>query len=49
VELAQFARIASVPTACADPTIRELLTRIRVAVAGDLTARYPGAWPVVWR
>jgi 2-methylcitrate dehydratase PrpD len=29
-----------------DPAIAELLRRVRVTVADDLTAKYPAAWPV---
>jgi len=46
VDLAQFAADRFGPDGVRDPAVREMLTRIRVAVAGDLTARYPGAWPV---
>jgi 2-methylcitrate dehydratase PrpD len=28
------------------PSIRDLLPRIRIAIAPDLTAKYPAAWPV---
>jgi 2-methylcitrate dehydratase PrpD len=40
VTLAQFT-----PQRLADPAIRDLLTRIQVTVADDLTAKYPQAWP----
>jgi 2-methylcitrate dehydratase PrpD len=33
------------PRRMADPAIAALLERTRVTVAGDLTARYPAAWP----
>ncbi len=40
VTLSQFA-----PQRLADPAIRDLLTRVQVTVADDLTAKYPQAWP----
>jgi 2-methylcitrate dehydratase PrpD len=34
------------PDGVRDPAIFELMRRIRVVVAADLTAKYPAAWPV---
>ena len=44
--LEQFADERFGPEGVRDPAIADLLRRFRVTVAEDLTARYPGAWPV---
>jgi 2-methylcitrate dehydratase PrpD len=46
VGLEQFAEERFGPDGVRDGAIVELLRRTRVAVADDLTARYPAAWPV---
>jgi len=43
--LEQFADGRFGPEGVRDPAIADLLRRIRVTVAEDLTARYPTAWP----
>ncbi|MCC6315279.1 MAG: MmgE/PrpD family protein [Thermomicrobiales bacterium] len=45
VGLAQFAPERFAPEGTTEPTIAALLSRVRVAVDPDLTARYPAAWP----
>lgn len=44
--LEQFADARLGPDGVRDRAIAELLRRIRVVVADDLTAKYPAAWPV---
>ena len=44
--LEQFADGRFGPDGVRDRAIAELLRRVRVVVADDLTAQYPGAWPV---
>ena len=44
--LEQFSDGRFGPDGVRDRAIAELLRRIRVIVADDLTAKYPGAWPV---
>jgi len=46
VGLAQFSDDRFSPEGVRDPALAELLRRVRVTVADDLTARYPFAWPV---
>jgi len=46
VGLAQFSDERFSPEGVRDPALAELLRRVRVTVADDLTARYPSAWPV---
>jgi 2-methylcitrate dehydratase PrpD len=45
VGLAQFVPERFGPAGVGHPPIAALLSRTRVTVADDLTARYPGAWP----
>lgn len=45
VGLAQFSPDRFGPAGVTAPGIRALLERTRIAVADDLTARYPAAWP----
>ncbi len=44
--LEQFSEGRFGPDGVRDPAIADLLRRVRVVVADDLTARYPHAWPV---
>ena len=44
--LDQFADERFGPDGVREPAVAELLRRIRVTVADDLSARYPSAWPV---
>jgi 2-methylcitrate dehydratase PrpD len=44
--LEQFADQRFGPEGVRDPAVADLLRRIRVTVADDLTAKYPAAWPV---
>jgi len=46
VDLAQFSAERFGDDGVREPLIREMLARTRVVVADDLTAKYPGAWPV---
>jgi 2-methylcitrate dehydratase PrpD len=46
VGLAQFSNERFSAEGVREPAIAELLRRVRVTVADDLTAKYPSAWPV---
>jgi 2-methylcitrate dehydratase PrpD len=46
VVLAQFSADRFGPEGVRIPAIAELMKRVRITVADDLTARYPAAWPV---